>query len=770
IVHAVLLRALPYERPEELVVMWESTPRLKSRPFSEASFLDWRQHSNVFSEMSGFLSQQMSAIGKGQPASVSALKVSANLFDLLGVSPASGRGFSEQDGLPGAQPVVVLTHGFWQSQYGSSEQVFGQAINLDGVPHTIIGILPPSFFFPPPLQHRGVVRQFEPQLFVPLACDPEERLFFRIFAAARLKPEVSISQAQSHLKSVANTLIEERPEFYSEGLQAELAPLHQQGVASSRSPLMLLLGAAGFILLIACFNVATLILARASGRFKEIAVRSALGAARGRIVRLLLTENLLLALLGGVAGALVAQLSMRPLLEIGARFIPLSETASIEWPVLVFTFAVALLTGIVFGLVPALQLSKSDLVEAMNESSRGNSGGLTQQRLRTAMVVTEVALAVVLLVGAGLLLRSLWRLQNVELGFEPRNVVAIRIQLPENRYEELRQIDFVHRLEREVRSLPGVGHASIVTLPPLAPGRAAGRFGIEGRPSLPEQDGGAQLVSYRQVSPDYFKTMKIPLSEGRVFTPGDNQDSAEVCIIDRTLAQTRWPDSSPLGSRIIFPARAPDPLRARIVGVMDDVMYTGLKSSWSTIYFPLAQQPDTRLYLLVRSSLGTEAISDAVHGSLAKIDPDLPADIQTYESLLYEAQSGGRSPTFLLGIFAFLALALALGGLYGFMSFIVGQQHQEIGVRMALGAQSWDITRHVDGRIAMMVAVGLLLGLGAAWALSRTLSSLLFEVSPSDPATFAAVAVLFVLVSALAVLLPTRRACKVDPIAALRAE
>ncbi|MEE8584266.1 MAG: ABC transporter permease [Acidobacteriota bacterium] len=767
VVHAVLLRPLPYDDPHQLVLFWEHFPSAGNIPTSEGGFLEWERRSQeVFAGMAAFRNQRVAWTGKGEPARLDALRITSGLLPLLGAAPLLGRGFADEEDQPGAAPVALLSYGLWQRQFGSDEQVSGQVIQLDGVAHTVIGVLPQQFLFPPPLDLRGSVRETQADIFLPLICDPESRLLRNTYALARLKSGLNPAQADRHLDNVAFDLSEEFPNVNPSGLGVTLLPLHEQGVQQSRTALLVLLGSVALILLIACFNVANLLLARASGRFKEMAIRMAMGASRRSIIGQLLTESLVLAALGSAAGLLVARLSQQALLKLGAGHIPLLQTVSVNATVLLFTLSIAVATGIVFGLAPALQISSPDLNQALKEGSRGTSSGSQRQRLRTALVVAEVALAVVLLVGAGLLLKSFLQLLETDLGFRPGQVLVAQIELPAAHYSRPDQAErFYDRLVADAQSLPGVLHAGLARYLPLSGTSRLIALAIEGKPASTVEEQQARVAHFNWVDNRYLEALQIPLLQGRLFSAQDGPESPPVFLIDQSLARRHWPDGSALGARI-----ATGNAWGQVVGIVGDVKQRGLEERTPLVYAPVAQQPSRSMHLVMRTAQAPEDLIVPLRQRLAALDAGLPVQFRRLDSYLFDAQANRRSPTVLLGIFASLALLLAVVGLYSVLSYLVNQRCQEIGVRVAMGARRSDIVKLISGQMAVLVLTGVLLGLAGAYSLASTLSSLLYAVRPDDPWIYAAVALLFVAVAALAAYLPARRACRVDPLRALRTE
>ncbi len=774
VVNGVLFRPLPYYEPERLVMVWADRPVLQAQtglpdfPVTVADFLDWRDQNQVFEQMATMEGWRMNLTDGGEPESLVGLRASASLFPLLGARLAVGRAFLPEEDRAGAERVVVLSDGLWQRRYAADPNLIGQKITLDNEAYTVIGVTAPDFQFP----RRDEIPSYfhvatKPDLYLPAAFTPEQmnnRSESRRAVIARLKPGVSVGEAGAQMHVIARRLAEQYPQTNADK-GVRLAPLHQQVVGKTRTALLALLGAVGFVLLIACANVANLLLARAAGRQKEMALRAALGASRWRIVRQLLTESLLLAVSGGAAGLLLAVWGVKLLLAIAPDNLPRAYDIRLDTRVASFTLLASLLTGVVFGLLPALQAAKLDLGVALKEGGRV-AAGLLRRRLRGFLVVCEVALAFVLLIGAGLLIRSFARLTGVDPGFDPRGVLTMDISLPFAKYKDGRSVAFYQQTLERVQALPGVEAAATVYPVPLSGKQGFSAFRIEGRPSPTEETFNAGV---RIISPDFFKTFRVSLANGRLLAESDSAKAPPVVIINESLASIYFANENPLGKRIIGFGGT----RA-IVGVVSDVKYSALdEEAKAEIYFPMAQVPPVTLSLplAVRVSGDPMQMLAAVRGQVWAGDKDLPiSNIQTMERLMAKSVAPRRFNLLLLGLFALVGLALAGVGLYGVMSYTITQRTREIGVRMAMGAQRADVLRLVIREGMKLALIGALLGLGGALALTRLLKTLLFGVSATDPLTFIVIAALLIIVALLACWIPARRAASVDPLVSLRVE
>jgi putative ABC transport system permease protein len=776
VVNGVLLRALPYYEPERLVMVWGHRPILQAQigledfPVAVADFVDWRNQNQVFEQMAAMWTPRMNLTGGGEPESVVGLRASASLFPLLGARFAVGRAFLPEEDRAGADRVVVISHGLWQQRYGADPKLIGQKITLNDEAHTVIGVTAPDFQFPrrgevPTDFYLGVTTKVD--LYLPIAFTPElmnNRGGDFLMVIARLKPGVSLQQASADMSAIARRLTEQYPQTNTDK-GVRLAPLHQQTVGKARTALLVLLGAVGFVLLIACANVANLLLARAAGRQKEMAIRAALGASRWRVVRQLLTESLLLAISGGAAGLLLAWWGVELLLSIAPDNLPRAHDIRIDSRVAGFTLLVSLLTGILFGLLPALQASKTNLSVTLKEGGR-EAAGLLRRRLRGLLVVSEVALAFVLLIGAGLLIRSFARLTEVDPGFDPRGVLTMDIALPFTKYRDGRSLAFFQQTLERVRALPGAEAAATVSSLPLSGAPGSLTFGIEGRPSPTEQSFNAGM---HIISPDFFKTFRVPLIKGRLLAESDGAKAPPVVVVNESLARNYFANEDPLGKRITNGDETRE-----IVGVVGDVKHSALdEEAKREMYFPMAQRrfPPIFMTLAVRISGDPMQMVAAVRGQVWAVDKDIPiSNIETMERLMAKSVAPRRFNLLLLGAFALVGLALAGVGLYGVMSYMVTQRAREIGVRMALGAQTGDVLRLVIGEGMKLALIGAALGLGGALGLTRLLKTLLFGVSATDPLTFIVIAAVLIIVALLACWIPARRAARMDPLVSLRVE
>jgi len=770
VVNALLLKPLPYKDAERLVLIWHTYPKLKldQASVSAPSYVEYRDMTKSFDEVATATQWSVNLTGAGEPERLQGARVSYNLFSTLGVLPVAGRSFLPDEDQPGKNRVVVLSCGLWQRRFGGDPGLVGRTIMLDGSSYDVVGIMPKGFVF-----------MIEVDLFTPIAFTPEQLAANNhgneyLICVARMKPGVSYAGASAEMNSVADQL---RPEFYGPNWGITVIPLREQLIGSLRTALYILLGAVGCVLLIACANVANLLLARASARHKEIAVRTALGASRSRIVRQLLTESVLLAALGGALGLLLAFAGIR-LLVLGVPeditgFIVGWKDISISTPVLGFTFAVSMLTGIVFGLVPALHASKPDLNESLKEGGRGGTEGRQRNLIRSSLVVAEVAIAMVLLVGAGLLIRSFMRLQQVSPGFNPANVLTMQLSLPRSKYADKPQIaTFFDQLVQRVSTLPGVQSAAVGTNLPMANDGWNASFAVENLQVGPDEP--SPHGDPHRISSNYFAAMGIPLLRGRAFTDADSKDSLPVAIIDQTLADQYWPDQDPIGKRIaaFFEGPRSQPNWREIVGVVGHVKQYGLDGkSKVQYYFPQTQSSQNDMHLIVRTASDPKAMVAAIREALDSIDKDQPIyKVTTLEQMVANSTSQKRFSMFLLGVFAAVALLLAAVGIYGVMSYAVTQRTHEVGIRMALGAQQKDVLALVVRQGMLMAVIGVGIGLIGAFAATQVMASLLFGVGTHDPLTFAGISVLLGAVALIASFIPARRATRVDPMIALRYE
>ncbi|MBI1762097.1 MAG: ABC transporter permease [Acidobacteria bacterium] len=768
VVNAVLLEALPYRAADRLVMVWEKSQRTVQNTINLGNFFDWKEQSQSFEDMAAFADFRTNLTGNGEPIEIPAQICTDNLFNVLGVQPALGRTFTADDGKQGAADVVVLSYGLWQRRFGGDPQIIGRKIILNNNENTVIGVLPASFKWH--IIGNSLTNQ-PAELWSPWSISEQLKQRRGRFASAvaRLKPGVSLTQARADMDTLQTRLIEQYKEFNT-GWGITVTPLREQFAGELRPALRVLMGAVGFVLLIACANVANLLLARAAARQKEIAVRAALGAGRGRIVRQLLTESALLAMLGGAAGLLLAWWGTEALVSLSPPELGALQGLKISASVLGFTFAIALLTGVLFGLVPALEASNLKLSETLKEAGRSLGGGTRSQRLRNVLVVAEVALALVLLVGAGLLIRSFLRLQAVGTGFNPENVLTMRVALPGRRYsDDPKRINFFTQAVAQMRALPGVESAGAINYMPFAGPGAGTSFEIEGKPpSLP----GQRLTTGVCVADqNFFQAMQIPLQRGRMFTEQEVKELRHVVIVNEALAKKYFPNEEALGQRLTISMKNEN-VPTEIIGIVADVKHAQLdKEAEPMSYWPIAELPYNAMTFVLRTKGESLALAAAARNVIQTLDPQQPvADVRTLASLLGKSIARQRFNTLLLGVFAAVALLLSAIGIYGVMAYAVTQRTHELGIRTALGASAADILRLVLGQGMRLVLAGVVLGLGAALLLTRLVKTLLFNVSTTDPLTFAGVALLLTAVALLACWLPARRAAQVDPLVALRCE
>jgi putative ABC transport system permease protein len=772
VVNAVLLKPLPYRDPGQLVLIYHNYPKLDLKAtVSAPGYAYYRDNAKSFSDVAAFSSFSANLTGEGEPERLWGVQATANAFPMLGATPAQGRAFGPDENRVGNDHVAVLSDAFWRRRFGGVP-VVGKNVMLNGEPYTVVGVMPPSF---------QLGREFggqTPDLWVPITFTPEQLdpntglTTEYLEVLARLRPGVTIRQAQAEMDSIAADLRHQyMPDMDAGNWGLLLQPLDEFVVGKVRTALWILLGAVAFVLLIACANVANLMLARSAVRQKEIAVRTALGASRWRVVRQLLTESLLLSLTGGGLGLLLAMWGIDLLLKLNDNRLPRADEIGLDAHVLLFTLGVSLLTGVVFGLAPAFQTSSVNLHDTLKEGGRSGTAGV-RRGVRSALVVVEVFSAVVLLVSAGLLIRSFVALEQVNPGFQPRGLLAMQVSLPPNKYADQRaRAAFDRQVLEQVRALPGVKGAATTTTLPMSGWNQSGSFDIEGRPAVPGQD--SPHGSRWMASDDYFQTMQIPLLRGRYFDARDTADAPGVVIIDDAMARKYWPGEDPLGKRITFEGTQQQPRWREVVGIVGHVKNEGLEGeSRAQYYVPYAQRADSpNLFLVVRADGDPASLAPSVRGAIAGVDKDLPVfRVTTVERVVADSLAQRRFSMTLLAIFAALALLLAVVGLYGVMSYTVAQRTHEIGIRIALGAQSRDVLRMVVGQGMALVGGGLLLGLGVALALTRFMSSLLYGVSATDPWTYAGIALLLAAVALLASYVPARRAMKVDPMVALRYE
>ena len=770
VVNAVLLRSLPFPNADRIILVFESNLQRQSKEgVAAANFLDWKDQNQVFESLAAYREESFSLTGANGPERVSGLVTTASLFPVMGVRPRLGRVFQpDEDSLGGAR-VAVISQSLWQRRFGSDPNIIGQKLTASSEPLAIIGVMPAQFRFPAEADLWIPPRRVVPEhVLTPTVNMSSNRDSHYLSAIGRLKPNVTLQQASADMDAVASRIEEENPND-NMGRGVSLVTLRELAVGNIRPTLLVLFGAVGFVLLIACANVANLLLARAATRQKEMAIRTALGANRLRLVRQLLTESVLLAVAGGGLGLLLALWGINPLVALMPAEISGAKNIKIDGLVLGFTLGMSLLTGLVFGLVPAWHATKSNLNESLKEGGRGGTAGTRRIQARGLLVVSEIALSLVLLIGAGLMIRSFIRLEQVNPGFETRNILTMRLSLPAAQYPAgPSRAAFFQQVIARLQSTPGVQSAAALSRLPLTPGNSGRGLTIDGRPNDGDSDGPS--ADYRVISPDYFRAMGIPFSKGRDFTERDTADAPGVVIINETMARRYWPDEDPLGKRLRIDTTG-DPWM-EIVGVVGNVRHFGLDSqSKAEIYVPYFKDPWPFMTLVVRSASDLASLPGMMRNEVWAVDRDLPVpDIKTMDQLLTGSVSGRRFNMLLLGIFAAVALVLAAVGIYGVMSYSVTQRTHEIGIRMALGATQSDVLKLVVRQGMTLALIGVGTGLVASFALTRVLTSLLFAVGATDPATFAIISALLTGVALAACLVPARRAMKVDPMIALRYE
>ena len=773
VVNAVLLRPLPFPNSEALVAVTETdSQRGQLRgSYSYPNYFDLRDQNNAFENLACYHGSDHILTGIGEPARLQGTVVTSNVFSVLGVSPVIGRGFLPEDDKPNETGrTVVISQQLFQRKFNSDPSILNQKITLDGVAFTVIGVMPASFEFP--------IQNEPSELWTTISADASGKSpvtgqrgahFLRLIG--RLKPGVTIEQAQSDVNIIGSRLEQQYPDTNThKGIFVE--PALNALVGDIRPALLILLGAVACVLLIACANVANLLLAKAMSRHKEMAIRSALGASRLRVIRQLLTESVILSLVGGAIGLLLAVWWSDLLIALGKDDIPRAVHVGMDLRVLGFTFGVSLLTGLIFGLVPALQSSSTELTESLKEGGRGSGEGARRNYVRGALVVSELAIAVVLLVGAGLLLKSLWRLQNVESGLKTENILTFNLSLPDIRYPSEKQSRFYYELNNRIKALPGVQSSSSIIPLPLSGDRFGISFQIEGRPVARKDEPSADFFSAEL---GYFKTMGIPIIKGRDFDERDLHSSRPVIIISQEFARQYFPNEEPVGKRIqpgISTYENDESTMREIVGVVGDIRNRTLNTMPKPAYYlPQSQVPFSQMTVVVKTSTDPHSLVSAVTKEVAAMDKDLPLfSVKTMDEYLSSSVATPRFNTTLLSIFALVALILTIVGLYGVMSYSVAQRTNEIGIRLALGAQTRDVILLIVRQGLRLILLGLAFGLVGAFAVTRVISNLLFGVTAKDPLTFIVVALALALVGLFACYIPALRATRVDPMEALRCE
>jgi putative ABC transport system permease protein len=768
VVNAVLLRSLPYRDPDRLVRASYYRGVVGNYAWVD-DFREWRDHAKSFEQIAAFRTDDADLTGSGEPERLTAGTVSASLFATLGVGPALGRDFTLEDDSAGGAPVVILSDDLWRRRFGGDPQVIGRAITLRGQSLTVVGIMPPGFRFP------GEVDLWAPLTPVLNRQLRHQAFMGRLTVLARLRPGVTPEAARADLSVILERQRRDSPRRYSFVQQVRVIKLSETLDTNVRRALLVMFGAVVFVLLIACANVANLLLARAETRQKEIAIRAAVGAGRLRLVRQLLTETLLLSVAGAAAGLPAAKLGVKLLIAMSPGGIARIEESSVDGRVFGFTCAVAVLTGLIAGLFPALQASKTDVHETFKTQLAARSGLGGVRRALPALMITEIAMALVLLVGAGLMIKSFIRLLDVPKGFDPDGLLTLFLRPGYDKYPQgsPQRVAYYQESLARVQALPGVQSACLTSFLPLSGPTVILALQIDGRP--PFEQGKEPIVDGNHISPEYFQTMGIPLRAGRPFSAQDGAEAPKVVIINETLARRFFPDENPIGQRLF-----PPPYQRTIVGVVGDTRHHGLDQEVRPeVYLPYVQRPGDMmsLRLVVRSTFdqnnptGPSGLAAAIRNQVRAIEPNEPVSrVITMDEQLSDSVARRRFQMLLLGVFAALALVIAAVGIYGVISYAVSQRTHEIGIRMALGAQASDVQRMVVWRGMRLTLIGVALGLAAALALTRVIRNLLYEVTPTDPATFALVTLLLICIALIATYLPARGATKVDPLQALRHE
>jgi putative ABC transport system permease protein len=769
VINTVLLKELPYNDPASLVLLWgkdvaEATNR------DQVSFTDvedWRKQNSVFEEITAYTDWRPILSGAGEAERVPAMQVSDGYFRVMKVEPLLGRVFTPEEQQDGKDFVIILSYGLWRRQFGADPGIIDKTIYLNSRPYTVVGVMPetlhplPSGLIDPPAEmYRPVAETY----------DEEERGSRHLRAIARLKPGIDIKQAQSEMTLIADRLTQEHPQSNTD-YNIHVVSITDDTVGGLRAPLLLTLGAVAFVLLIACANVGNLLLARSTVRQKEIAIRVALGARRWQLIRQFLAESILLALMGGGIGLLFALWGVGLIAEIASRVTPLISQVEINLPVLVFTLVVSVLTGIAFGLVPALHATRPDLTEALKEGGRASGAAASSNHLRNWLVISEVALALVLLVSAGLMIKSVLKLRDIDPGFNAENVLTMDVWLPGAKYPKAPNwIGFYDRVIEQVKTIPGVRSAGVTSILPLASNFDGRAVQVEDHPVTRGEEPEAELYI---TTPGYLEAMEIPVQRGRSFTEHDKEGAQLVALVSETFAQRYWPDENPVGKRIRFPGSAsrPQPWR-EVVGVVKDVKQRRLDTGGTLqLYLPLLQYPSSAMTLVVRAEPDAAAMTAAVRKEILAVDSEQAVfNVSTMNQLLLDSISLRRFLMTLLGAFAAVALTLAAVGIYGVISYSVTQRTHEIGIRLALGANSRDVLKLVVGHGLWLALLGVCIGVAVALAVTRLMIAMLYSVGAADPATFVSISLLLILVAVLASYIPALRAMRVDPMVALRHE
>jgi putative ABC transport system permease protein len=772
LVNAVLLRQLPYKNADRLVWIWSHRTDRDKTTFSLPDYMDYKEQNRTLEQLSGFVSWSANLTNAGEPERIFGIRSSANIFQTLGVHAEIGRTLLNEDDNSNSPRVVILSHGFWSRRFGMSPDVLGKQLTLNDESYTVAGVLPSDFTFP---------RNPEADIIVPLVPDTDplrkERASISfLFFIGRLKNGITSKQAEADLARIASKLQKLYPVANASKKGTKLIPLQEELVGNFRLAFVVLSAAVGLVLLIACANLANLVLARASTRYREMGIRLAIGATRKRLMKQLLTENILLALLGGGLGLLLTQPVIKSIIALSPASLPLAGEIELDARVFLFTLMISLVSGVLFGFMPALQISRTGFTEELKGTGKGSVDSGRRNNVRNLLILSEVALSLLLLISAGLLAKSFLRLQAVSPGFDLKNLLVVRLSLPKAQYSKPEKVTaFYEQLSSRIRILPGVESVAATSVLPLGGSNVRINFMIPERPplSLAEQP----ITQYRMTGPDYFRTMNIPVLSGRDFTTTDTPRSQPVAIISNVLAHRYWPDKNPIGAHIKIDDNNQAPREVEIIGVVGDVRHTGLNEEPSPeIYVPISQLPEENVPLIannmnwvIRTSAEPLSLAAAVRREIQSVDGNIPTSYtKSMEQFLSSSLAPQRFNLFFLGIFAIVALILASTGIYAVISYSVAQRTSELGIRMALGARQLDMLKLVVGGGLKIVLIGVAIGLAGAFTLTRVLSNLLYGISVTDPATFLIMSSLLVLIALLASYIPARRASKIDPIIALR--
>src|SRR5262245_50091808 len=773
LVNGLLIRSLPYGDPQHLILLLQhfKSQNLERIPVSPPEFKEYETRAHSFEKLGAFGYTSFNLASEERPERIAGATITADVFPLLGVSPIKGRFFEPEECTFGRDDVVIMSARLWQRQFNSDPQIIGKKLLLDGKSFTVVGVMPMGFDFPLQLFNLGNGGQFREraEIWTPLAFSDEEmkaRYRRGFFVIGGVRAGSSAAQAEGEIETINAQMRREHPENYMQdnSFGGDVFPLQRLAVGGIRPALLILLGAVFLVLLIACSNLTTMLLARAAAREREIAIRVALGAGRLRLLKQVFTESVLLALIGGAAGVLLALWGVELLKTIGAQTVPRLREVNVDLAVLGLTLAICVGTGIIFGLAPGLASARPELTEALNEGGRGSTQGTRRNRLRNGLVIAEVALALVLLSGAGLLIKSFVRLENVNPDFNPRNALTFEISLPKMQYpDDAAIVRFNNEAQRRIAALPGVHAAGFSTILPLAGTNSDWSFAIEGQPSNDKSPSPDE--EKRQISPDYFRALQTPLIKGRFFTDADNTDAPPVVIVNQAFAKKFWPKGEALGQRITFDDPKKNPKWVTIVGVVSDIHHFGLDlDPKPEMYVPFAQESYFTTIYVVRSNQDPRNLVPAIQREVRAIDSALPlANVRTFENVIADSVAPRRLSVVLLGVLAGVAVLLAGVGIYGVMSFLVVQRTHEIGVRMALGAQRSDVPKLVLSRSLKLISAGTIIGLVVALMSTHTLRALLYSVSAFDTATFVLVTILLGAVALAASYLPAMRATKADP-------